>query len=249
MFSLDYREDYYILTGPSDIASQILQGRHRIFFSFQLNSNPIGNEGWRIPPGDDIKHTFSEITAYLTRNGMRYQLETGAQEIYDDIEVHRRIFVEARTNALATKMTQVPIEFHPPNFSERGLKDHQALSANHLLSAINGANFSVPGSGKTAVVYAVYDSLKEQGIIDGLLVIGPPSCFMAWTDEYGHCFGRPGSILRMAGINPEERETYYAIAEAATNTATTASPSREQQRWKTVMQHISSNSQNDWSLI
>ena len=35
---------------------------------------------------------------------------------------------------------------------KRPLKDHQIKAALHLLSSRNGANFSVPGSGKTAVV-------------------------------------------------------------------------------------------------
>lgn len=209
MFVLNYRDGHYFLTGSPDIVSLIMQGRHRIFFSFQLNSTPKNNEGWRIPPGDDIYHTFTEITAYLTRHGMRYQLESGAQEINSIIGEQQRVFVEARTNALNTKTTTVPITFQPPNFSDRTLRDHQALSVSHLLSAVNGANFSVPGSGKTTVVYAAYDSLREQGVVDGLLVIGPPSCFMAWTDEYQSCFGQAGSFVRLAGISPEQREIYY----------------------------------------
>lgn len=58
----------------------------------------------------------------------------------------------------------------------RTLKIHQLKAAYHLYILGNGANFSVPGSGKTTVVLTVYEKLKHEGKVNTLFVVGPPSC-------------------------------------------------------------------------
>ena len=47
----------------------------------------------------------------------------------------------------------------------------------------NGANFSVPGAGKTAVTLAVYEVERQRGRVQRLLVIAPLSAFGSWIDE------------------------------------------------------------------
>jgi len=59
-----------------------------------------------------------------------------------------------------------------PSF-KRKLKDHQVDAVRHLMTVVNGANFSVPGSGKTTVALAYYQILKNQNLIDGIFIIGP----------------------------------------------------------------------------
>src|ERR1035441_10994146 len=66
----------------------------------------------------------------------------------------------------------------------RKLKEHQIKAALHLLAVGNGANFSVPGSGKTTVVLTVFHWLRQLNLMDSLFVVGPPSCFGPWRDEY-----------------------------------------------------------------
>lgn len=63
-----------------------------------------------------------------------------------------------------------------------------------LLSLGHGANFSVPGAGKTRVGLAAFQALRRGGEIDRLLIVGPKSCYEAWLEENNHCFTRP---LRM----------------------------------------------------
>ena len=45
---------------------------------------------------------------------------------------------------------------------KRTLKDFQKESVFHLINLPFAANFSVPGSGKTTLVYAAYSKLKEE---------------------------------------------------------------------------------------
>ncbi|TDX02189.1 SNF2-related protein [Dinghuibacter silviterrae] len=92
----------------------------------------------------------------------------------------------------------------------RKLKQHQIKSAFHLYSIGNGANFSVPGSGKTSVVLSVYEKLKEDNICNILFVIGPPACFQPWKNEFYETLGRqPNSIILSGGNISERKSEYY----------------------------------------
>lgn len=69
-----------------------------------------------------------------------------------------------------------------------------------LLSLRHGANFSVPGAGKTRVGLAVYQALRHAGSVERLLIVGPKSCYEAWRDENRECLAEP---LRMAVFSRE----------------------------------------------
>ena len=51
------------------------------------------------------------------------------------------------------------------------MKEHQVKAALHLCYIKNGANFSVPGSGKTTVVLTVYEKLRLEGKVNCLLLL------------------------------------------------------------------------------
>ncbi|WP_239164575.1 DEAD/DEAH box helicase [Actinoplanes palleronii] len=63
-----------------------------------------------------------------------------------------------------------------------------------LLSLRHGANFSVPGAGKTRVGLAVFEALRHAGKVQRLLLVGPKSCYEAWHEENQRCLADP---LRM----------------------------------------------------
>jgi len=97
---------------------------------------------------------------------------------------------------------------------KRKLREHQKKSAYHLYLIKNGANFSVPGSGKTAVVLAVYEKLRAEGFVNTLFVIGPPSCFGPWKYEFEQTLGREPDYRVLAGGNSTERTNeYYKFGE------------------------------------
>ncbi|MDH6226812.1 DEAD/DEAH box helicase [Streptomyces sp. MJP52] len=60
-----------------------------------------------------------------------------------------------------------------------------------LLSLRHGANFSVPGAGKTRVGLAVYAAQKAAGKVARLLVVCPKSAYESWRYETGVCFRYP----------------------------------------------------------
>lgn len=99
------------------------------------------------------------------------------------------------------------------NMPNRTLYDLQLLSAYHLAFSQNACNFSVPGAGKTSVVYGAYSYLKNlpnDNIkkIDRLLIIGPLSSFAPWELEYEECFGRKATSKRLSGISIEVKKQY-----------------------------------------
>lgn len=83
----------------------------------------------------------------------------------------------------------------------RSLKQNQRDNVRRLLALRHGANFSVPGAGKTSTLLAVHAALKAQGRIDRLLVVAPKNAMIAWEDEISVCFGSPDRLRlrRLAG--------------------------------------------------
>ncbi|MET9368080.1 DEAD/DEAH box helicase [Streptomyces griseoflavus] len=75
-----------------------------------------------------------------------------------------------------------------------GLTAFQRRDIAKLLSLRHGANFSVPGAGKTRVGLAVFQSLRRNKGIDRLLIVGPKSCYESWKYENQQCLSTP---LRM----------------------------------------------------
>lgn len=63
-----------------------------------------------------------------------------------------------------------------------------------LLSLRHGANFSVPGAGKTRVGLAVFQALRRQEGIERLLIVGPKSSYDAWQNENVKCLHPPLSM-------------------------------------------------------
>ncbi len=97
----------------------------------------------------------------------------------------------------------------------RRLYPLQLLSAYHLAFSQNGCNFSVPGAGKTSIVYGAYTFLKnvesnDSKKVDKILIIGPLSAFGPWELEFEECFGRKADCKRINGaISTENRRQYF----------------------------------------
>ncbi|MBK8195141.1 MAG: DEAD/DEAH box helicase family protein [Lewinellaceae bacterium] len=73
----------------------------------------------------------------------------------------------------------------------------------------NGANFSVPGSGKTTTILSVYEKLRLEGKCNLLFIVGPPSCFQPWKNEFYETLGRKPTSLILSGSNKNYRKSEY----------------------------------------
>lgn len=76
-------------------------------------------------------------------------------------------------------------------FTKRILTPFQLRDVKHLLSISHGANFSVPGAGKTTVTFALHilTRIKEQH----LFVVCPKSAFPAWRGVVDECMQDEGA--------------------------------------------------------
>ena len=95
------------------------------------------------------------------------------------------------------------------NSNPRKLRDHQVKAAFHLYKLKNAANFSVPGSGKTSVVITVYEKLRLEGKCNMIFVVGPPSSFQPWQNEFEETLGRKVETTILSGGDKELREEEY----------------------------------------
>ncbi|MGV9992960.1 DEAD/DEAH box helicase [Streptomyces sp. NPDC003374] len=71
------------------------------------------------------------------------------------------------------------------------LSEFQLRDIAKLLSLQHGANFSVPGAGKTRVGLAVYAAQKAQRRVSRLLVVCPKSAYESWRYETAVCLTHP----------------------------------------------------------
>jgi len=106
----------------------------------------------------------------------------------------------------------------------RTLYPKQLLAAFHLAFSQNACNFSVPGAGKTSMVYAAYAFLSnlpesDPRKVNKLLIIGPLSSFGPWEDEYEECFGKRVFSKRLSGgVEKNERDMHLLSLEDITET-------------------------------
>lgn len=83
---------------------------------------------------------------------------------------------------------------------KRKLTPEQLRDASKMIGLKNGANFSVPGAGKTSTLLAIHAILKEKGKFDKLLVVAPRNAFISWEDEIKACFEEPlPHVVRITG--------------------------------------------------
>ena len=74
----------------------------------------------------------------------------------------------------------------------RDLTPFQQRDLSNLIAMRAGANFSVPGAGKTTVTLSLWARLRQDGIVNKLAVIAPKSAFEAWVQlEPAEVFNAP----------------------------------------------------------
>ena len=87
------------------------------------------------------------------------------------------------------------------------LTDFQSRDIGKLLGLAHGANFSVPGAGKTRVTLATFQARKDRGEVERMLVICPKAAFESWLTEAELCFGgTPPTMDIMDTNHPPEAD-------------------------------------------
>jgi SNF2 family DNA or RNA helicase len=85
------------------------------------------------------------------------------------------------------------------DFQQRDLRKLRALS--------HGANFSVPGAGKTRVTLALFDVSRKARLVERMLVVCPRSAYESWQSEAEHCFrSAPLRVSVMESTQPPDAD-------------------------------------------
>lgn len=96
-----------------------------------------------------------------------------------------------KTRELRSQITEVLSTYEiearlkDKGFTKRELRDFQLRDLSHLLALSNGANFSVPGAGKTTVTFALHMLTRQPG--HHFIVVAPKAAFQAWMDIVDEC--------------------------------------------------------------
>lgn len=206
---VDYNSDILSIRFSTPQISTSLKSQ-LLFWGFN-NITPLDF----IYQGQDSKELILKIISYVTKYSFDYNLSSEAQlylqSILEDKEKFNLVKNKARDykNGDYSSKDFKNFKLFLKTSIKRKLKRHQEKAAFHLYLLGNGANFSVPGSGKTSVVLTVYEKLRLEGKVNKLLVVGPPSSFGPWKDEFFSTLGREAEVQILAGTNKRIRSKIY----------------------------------------
>lgn len=83
-----------------------------------------------------------------------------------------------------------------------GLTEFQTRNVGRLLTLRHGADFSVPGAGKTREALAVFTAERLAKNVQRALVVCPKSAYDAWSSEAAQCLAEPLTVVFHNGGRP-----------------------------------------------
>lgn len=217
----------------------LVKGKHYsqlIYWGFKVES---GSSRFVASPAD--RHaTLDKVLRYFVNHAIPHTVAEEVASAQAELTQLREALQLAAKTGAAFKAGDVRAAAAPEflaflaNEVQRKLKPHQIKAALHLLAVGNGANFSVPGSGKTTVVLAVHHWLKRKGLVDALFVVGPPACFGPWRMEYQEVLGREPEYALLAGGSIENRRAAYNVSRRSLRDLYLTSFQTLQRDWESV---------------
>lgn len=200
----------------------------RLFFRGVLGAEPIQG-GWRIRcRGADGNELIVRIARRLEAAGLSLEAESDQVDLALKHEIERvRSFDRSRkAGELLLGLGDHADVNVPPldevldriteygwNAEQRTLLAHQERGLEHAMTAVNAANFSVPGSGKTATALSVIAAHLAMDHIDTIIVVGPLSCFRPWEHETATALPGKLDVRRIRGMQRDERARLWQRAQ------------------------------------
>ena len=202
----------------SSIFVSNLSSKYSKFIELQLSGygfKPYDDDAYVIAHNEPM-YMLGLLFDYMSENEYDYQITERTQNFINSSQKAVEEFENFKEKALKIKNGNID-KNELRKFQSyldtlpRTLREHQEKAAFHLYKTVNGANFSVPGAGKTSVVLSVYEKLRQEGKVDTLFVVGPTACFFPWLGEFNLSLGRnPEGHIILSGMNPNNRDLVYS---------------------------------------
>lgn len=157
-------------------------------------------------PLDDLMTHVASLQHWAEPGTVRWD-ETVARLVTDSMRDAQTVAERLASSGDGMPIAAAPIDLEGENW-KASLTSFQRDDIAKLLSLRHGANFSVPGAGKTRVALAVFNALREQGEVERLLIVGPKSSYDAWVTENLECFEKP---LRLEVMERDPSVTSDAV--------------------------------------
>lgn len=212
MSMIDIREaekNKYEIVFPSDFQSRKLMKMNIYITAIQsVTVNRSGNSFMLDATNLDrfaIGKIMLDLDSFLKKNGCEYDFDDSckllmAEKKEFDIDAEKTLKV--LSSIKDGKMDESEDFEQFCKFCDNNLcitlRDYQYKSAYLLGKGNGGFDFSVPGAGKTIITYSAYACMKEKGIVDRLLVVGPGNAYNAWVEEYETCFGKRADFTNLS---------------------------------------------------
>lgn len=147
-------------------------------------------------PWFELRRGLTSIARIRKREKLTIAYDDFARQLIEEIVADRKS-VKDKKSSLELDNEELDKLLKQAGFN-RPLKDEQKRDAKRLLKLKHGANFSVPGAGKTTTILAVHTILKKKDRVSKLFVISPINAFISWQDEINDIFGdRAFKVLRL----------------------------------------------------
>lgn len=110
-----------------------------------------------------IRSTVDDLIAFFRRKRIPVHMSDNFDRLNEQIGEERKVFEAASELGLVVKEEASEANaLDLPGF-KRMLKPYQEKAVRHMLAVWHTANFSVPGSGKTTMLYAGFSVWREMG--------------------------------------------------------------------------------------
>lgn len=149
----------------------------------------------------DLRLSAHDLASVIRREGVATDYDDATRRLFELHLVEVRARKNAEQDATSLLPEAVAQQIMASGRFVRRMTDNQERDLGRLLLLRHGANFSVPGAGKTATLLAVYEAGRAEGRLDRLLIVAPKNAFLSWEEEIGLCYAeetRP-RVARITG--------------------------------------------------
>jgi SNF2 family DNA or RNA helicase len=158
-------------------------------------------------PWFELRRGLTSIARIRKREKLTIAYDDFARQLIEEIVADRKS-VRDKKSSIELDNEELAKLLKQAGFN-RSLKDEQKRDATRLLKLKHGANFSVPGAGKTTTILAVHTILKIKDIVSKLFVISPINAFISWQDEINEIFG--DKAFKVIRLQRNHIEDYSAL--------------------------------------